>query len=81
MDGLTRRATKKGCMYTIEYLIQKFTTHDIEWNKQHQGLIDDFKQNNPDVPLTSYLKDDFSLPGALITICEEIKKIKERDGN
>ena len=64
-------------MYSIEELVKTFSLHhqrSIELNKQ---LIEQFKENHPGEPVPDPFNDDFSLPLALKTICEEIVQLKQ----
>jgi hypothetical protein len=64
-------------MYKIDFLIKTFTKHAEvacdNWLKDRRN----FKKMNPKEPLPDYLKDDFNLPLALVTICHAIRDLQE----
>ena len=65
-------------MYTLEYLIHKFEEHGRRAEETQKDLVRQWRENNSHEPIPSYLEDDFNLPMALLEICQEIKKMKER---
>jgi hypothetical protein len=62
--------------YTLEFLIKTFSEHSLKFREGQKKLIRDFKENNPNDPLPDYSLDDFDLPKALVSICEEISNLK-----
>lgn len=65
-------------MYDLENLIKKFIEHGKILDQNQKELIDSFVKNNPGQPLSDYLKDDFNLPLALVSICSELLALKEK---
>lgn len=64
--------------YTIDYLMQKFADHAHQATKERVKLEKEFRENYPEEPVPSHMKDNFNLPQALATICEEIKNLQEK---
>jgi hypothetical protein len=64
-------------LYEMEYLFETFIKH-IELGKiSRKETIECFKENNPGQPLPDHMKDEFSFPNALASICAEILKLKK----
>jgi hypothetical protein len=59
--------------YTLDFLIETFKRHKEQYDKESEEI----KEKCPDSPLLQ----DFNLPKALKTICEEIKLLKQKDDN
>jgi hypothetical protein len=66
--------------YSLEFLINTFTEHEIRAKENQKKIIDSFKENNPGAPLPDHMTDDFNLPKALLAICKEILALKDKDG-
>lgn len=64
--------------YSLEFLIQRFQEHAKKTQENQDSLVRDFKECNPDVPITDFISDPFNLPLALASICKEIQEIKCR---
>lgn len=58
-------------------LSEKFKKHFEDEKIQKALAIESFKKEFPDDPLPESLKDDFSLPFALHSMCKEIKKLMD----
>jgi hypothetical protein len=58
--------------YDIDNLIDTFEKHEKQWKEQHE-------KNKINFPDAEWVKDDFSLPLALLKICKEIKKLKDKN--
>lgn len=64
-----------GSMYELEELIAQFNEHAKQAEKSGLEWIKSFLDNNPGQPLPDHLTEEFSLPKALVSICEEIEKL------
>lgn len=64
-------------MYRLDFLIETFSKHAEEADKNKKHQLEQFKAMNPNEPIPDYVTDDFNLPMALATICHEIQKLKE----
>lgn len=64
--------------YTIENLVELFSNHAIEAEKQRVISRERYEKEF-NTPLA--YDDSFSLPMALMTICKEISVIKNKDTN
>lgn len=62
-------------MYELEELIKKFKEHAEQADKNNEEWKKSFQDNNPGEPLPDHMKDDFNLPRALGSICQEIGKL------
>lgn len=67
--------------YSIEELVKKFSEHSEVAKKKNKELIAKFREYNPGEKLPKHFKNDFSLPDAMVAICEEILKLKEKSQN
>lgn len=65
-------------MNNLNKLIEIFNNHSEHFQRKQKELIKQFKENNPNESLPSYLKDYFDLPSALSFICSEIESIKKK---
>jgi hypothetical protein len=64
--------------YSLDELMKCFIEHNKRFQKQQRKNIKMFKENSPGAELPEHFKDDFSLPLALLSLCKEIKKIKDK---
>ena len=62
--------------YTLEFLSDVFSRHAEEADKNNKRLLEQFKEMNPGEIIPDHMNDDFNLPRALASICEEIQKLK-----
>ncbi len=65
----------RGNMYELEELIKKFKEHAIQADKSQEEWKKSWKDNNQGGEMPDHLKDDFNLPRALGSICQEIDKL------
>lgn len=63
-------------MYEIKDLLQIFLNHAIEHEKMKEEVAIQFRKNFPDCDIPECMKEEFSLPLALASICEAILKLK-----
>jgi hypothetical protein len=64
-------------MYELREMIEIFTEHAKEAEKERVRAIEEFKENNPDAKIPKWFMDKFSLPLALKSICSEILKLQK----
>lgn len=63
-------------MYEIKDLLQIFLNHAAEHETMKEEVAIQFRKNFPDCAIPKYMKEEFSLPLALASICEAILKLK-----
>lgn len=63
--------------YSIDNLIKAFEEHHWKSLELNKKLAKKFQENNPGEPIPDAFTDDFSLPLALKSICQEIKNLKD----
>ncbi len=61
--------------YTIDELIKSFKEHSETFRRLQKERREEFEKENPGQELPEWLKDNFVLSEALLSICEAIKKI------
>jgi len=59
-------------------LINTFQEHEIRSKENQKHQIEQFMENNPGAPLPEHMLDDFNLPKALLSICNEILTLKNK---
>lgn len=64
-------------MYGLDFLIDTFTKHAEEHEKNNERMLEQFKKMNPEEPIPDHMKEEFSLPLALASICTAIQELKE----
>jgi hypothetical protein len=64
-------------MYSIDELEKTFLLHHEKHVEMNKNQIEEFKKNNPDLPLPEYMLEDFSFPAALAAICTAIRDLRE----
>jgi hypothetical protein len=62
--------------YSIDDLIKTFTEHSARARLNLEAQKEIFRENNPGVPLPSYMLDDFNICEAFLSIVKEIKQMK-----
>lgn len=63
-------------MYELQELIKKFQEHAIQADKNQEEWKKSWNDNNDGAEMPDHYKDDFNLPRALGSICQEIDKLK-----
>lgn len=63
-------------MYKIDFLIETFSKHAEEADKNQKRHLEQFKAMNPDEPIPDNMIDDFNLPMALASICKAIQELQ-----
>lgn len=64
--------------YSIKNLCRVFEEHAKKSAAIKEKQIENFRKENPGEELPEWFKDDFSLPQALKSMCEEILRIQKR---
>lgn len=64
----------------IKKLVETFSKHEIQAEKDSKRLLKEFKKNYPEAPIPKHFKDDFCIARSLKEICMEIVSIKEKLG-
>jgi len=64
--------------YELEFLEETFYRHAESAKKQHDEMVIKYKNEFSSDKLPDYLKDEFSLPVALLSIVEEVKRLKRK---
>jgi hypothetical protein len=62
----------------IKKLVEIFTEHEIQADKNRQDDLIAFVQNHPGEEVPDHMKDNFNICRALKMICKEIVLIKEK---
>lgn len=65
-------------MYSLEEMIITFQKHEIKARADRERFKKLFIEENPGQPLPDYMEDDFCITTALLSICSEIKKLRDR---
>lgn len=63
---------------SLRALAEKFNKHSAEYREAHDNLVQEFKMNNPNIPLPKHLQDSFNLPEALSLICLNLIDLKSK---
>lgn len=64
-------------MYELKDLIEKFKQHAEQADKNQEEWKKSWEDNNPNEPIPDHYTDDFNLPKALASICQEIEELKK----
>lgn len=65
--------------YRLEELIKTFKENWKISDAEEAERRKTWRENFPDAPEPEHFKKDFNINRALLTMCEEIKKLKERE--
>lgn len=65
--------------YDIDSLIVTFKQHAEKSKKDMRECVEKFKENYPEEPLPAHFLDDFNICDALVSMCEEINMLKDRN--
>lgn len=64
----------------IKQLIEIFSAHEIEAEKDRQEALKKFKENYPDEQVPAHMLETFNICTAFKVMCKEISDIKEKLG-
>ena len=64
-------------IYELEYLEKEFIKHGVDARNGAKTLLDSFVSNHPGAPIPDYLKDEFCLPIALVSMVKELIELKK----
>jgi hypothetical protein len=62
--------------YSLEFLVKTFSEHEVRSRENQKEQFKNFMENNPGAPVPDHMIDDFNLPKALLSICNEILALK-----
>lgn len=66
--------------YDLKTLSETFMTHHKKSIERNREILENYIKSYPGEEVPQHLREDFSLPKALSSICDEIRKIQDRMG-